>query len=611
MCGIVGIVDRNSPEISDILIKKALSQIDYRGPDHRGVKKLDGIALGHTRLSIIDPSSQGHQPFEDETGNYFLLYNGEVFNFHELKKDLIAKGVKFKTQTDTEVVLYHLIDKGKEGLKDFNGFFALALYDKKNQNLLLARDRSGIKPLYYRIKDGCFRFSSDVRGVMVGTENKLDKEKIAQYLRFTYTPSNITVVKDIVKMTPGHSLTLNAQGEIKDKSFGKIPPSKNPNIDFKTMMENAVINRLVADVPLGSFLSGGIDSSIVSSIAQKHLKELHTYSVGFKNASIDESSYAEDVAQHIGSSHHKVWIEEKDFKENLDDILNSFDEPFADASSVAMYFLCKKASKHLRVALSGDGADELLGGYRKHQAFLKSQKQSYLFNALQPIYFFTKEKNESRTGKWGNMMRKVNRFMKLKDLSPAEKYWELAAFHDKSNVNQLMGKEFDLTPYEISNQELNKDFNHFLWNDQINVLPNDMLKKVDLMSLKNNMEVRPVFLDDHIIEYCNQLPSEKKINLKQGKLLLRETYKNDLPQHVFKRKKQGFEIPLESWIYQLIDEIESRNYFSKSYLDQQQIFDPAPVQNLIKSIKKGNKKHASLVWCLLVFQHWYDQHFNN
>ena len=610
MCGIAGISLKSSSLELDDFIQKAKATISYRGPDHQDHVVVGNKAFIHTRLSIIDPSPAGNQPFQDEEKKYTLVYNGEVFNFFELKNELIQKGYSFRTQTDTEVVFNHLIEYGWEGIKDFNGFFALAFYDHDNDELILARDRSGIKPLYYQIEDDTLYFASDLKALSPAHPEEIDQENVFHYLRYTYSPDTRTVLKGRNKLQPGHYLLWKNNRTVQEDSFGKIPPEKNPTPQLKELIERAVVNRLVADVPLGSFLSGGIDSSIVSLIAQQNTLDLNTYSVGFEKLAIDESKYAEEVAQHIGSAHHKVLITEKEFQRDWEHILDCFDEPFADSSSVAMYFLCKTASKDLRVALSGDGADELMGGYRKHRAFLKAQHQKHYFLMLQPLYNITKNSGESRIGWWGNLSRKINKFMHLHKLSPEERYWELAAFHRKEDVNQLLHFTSKAYPHKISSSDLEKDFNRFLLEDQKNILPNDMLKKVDLMSMHHNMEVRPVFLDDFIVDYCNQLPAHQKINLKEGKLLLRQLYQNDLPQSVFKRKKQGFEIPLEQWLQNLSPTIRKKTYFTDAYLKEQNLFHPEHVQHLLKSFEKGGLKYASLVWTLVVFQHWYSKTFD-
>lgn len=615
MCGIVGIAssEKTNPQLK--LIDQAIKSIHHRGPDSQDTLTFDQVALGHTRLSIIDPSPEGNQPFTDQSGRYALVYNGEVFNFQELKNQLLQDQIKFKTQTDTEVILYHLIKHGSEGLKDFNGFFALAFYDNKENSLIIARDRTGIKPLYYTQNNNSLIFSSEVRPILKFLpELKINSQVTSWYLQYTYSPIETTCVDGIKKLKPGTFLNWQ-NGKIEDQkafaSLSNLNAQNKGNKSLSSLLEDAVINRLVADVPLGAFLSGGIDSSIVTYIAKKHLADLNTYSVGFKNSNIDESHYAEEVAKHLGTYHHKIIIEEADFISHVDHILDAYDEPFGDSSSVAMYFLTKEASKDLRVALSGDGADELLGGYRKHQAAWKSMHQKHLFHILKPIHLFTKNQKESRLSKWGNFSRKVNRFMALKNLSPSEQYWFLARFNTEEMANQLLKEKSYTPPYSIDDEKIFKDFNQILLEDQKNILPNDMLKKVDLMSMRNGMEVRPVFLDDWVIEYCNQLPVNTKLDGKKGKLILREQYAQHLPSNVFSRKKQGFEIPLEEWLFNMRDSIKERVYFSRDYIVEQNIWEEKAISNILDRFYNGEKKLAHLIWCIWVYQHWYDKNIIN
>jgi asparagine synthase (glutamine-hydrolysing) len=358
-----------------------------------------------------------------------------------------------------------------------------------------------------------------------------------------------------------------------------------------------------ADVPLGTFLSGGVDSSIVSAIAAQNKDGLHTFSIGFnENQFFDETKYSKLVAQHIGSIHHPIQLNNSEIVANFNNVLDSFDEPFADPSAIAMYFLSKGAKKDLTVCLSGDGADELLAGYNKHKAFQKSKNVSF------PIQLIAKtarlSKNQGRNGKIQNTLRQLSKFGDLLDLKWPDNYWMLAQFSKEKMVEQLLRNpsKYDLSKYEESIESLNS----FLLMDQHFVLPNDMLKKVDVMSMQNSLEVRTPFLDKEFVHFCNSLPESLKLSRGQGKSILRQACSDLLPDEIFTRSKKGFEVPLHSWISGSWDQIVNESWFDKSFLETQNIFNVTFVSQLKnKFFSKNPGDSVTLIWSYIVFQYWY------
>ncbi|HNR56353.1 MAG TPA: asparagine synthase (glutamine-hydrolyzing), partial [Flavobacteriales bacterium] len=377
MCGIAGTfqIDHALPATGE-RIHAALQCIAHRGPDDEGIHTEGSAVLGQRRLSIIDTSSAGHQPFTDEGGRYTITFNGEVFNFQTLRADLEAQGHTFRSHSDTEVILRLYTLKGPAFLHDLNGFFAFAIHDKETDSLFLARDRYGVKPLLWSEVDGRFLFASELRSLLaLGATREQDPVSARQYFAYYYIPAPHTVFKGSHKLLPGHCMHVDKSGVRVERWYDVVAASKqvpkrtDPGQTLFQLMDDAVRLRLIADVPVGAFLSGGVDSSIVSALAARHHKHLHTFSIGYADDPFfDESRYAEEVARHIKSDHHTFKLTREELAANYTKLLAATDEPFADSSALPSFMLCERTRKHVTVAVSGDGADEVFGGYTKHQA---------------------------------------------------------------------------------------------------------------------------------------------------------------------------------------------------------------------------------------------------
>ena len=380
MCGITGIYAYNMVgRVSMINVANATSALSKRGPDFQGSWNDQQVALGHRRLSIIDPTPEGHQPMWDASQRYCIVFNGEIYNYKSLRQELLSAGVQFNSETDTEVLLNLYIKEGKAFLHKLNGFFAFAIYDTQEKSIFIARDRIGIKPLYYLTDNDRLLFASEMKSLMqYGIDKTIDFTALHTYLQLNYIPAPRTIFQSVKKLLPGQYIEL-ANGELKIESWYTIPYAREKYTDqnyeqqqktFADLLEQSVQKRLVADVPLGSFLSGGIDSSVIATLAKRHKEDLHTFSIGYKDEKFfDETDYAKAVAKKIGSEHTVFSLTNQDLYEHVHDILDYFDEPFADSSAIAVYILSQETKKHATVALSGDGADELFGGYNKHEAF--------------------------------------------------------------------------------------------------------------------------------------------------------------------------------------------------------------------------------------------------
>lgn len=617
LCGILGIkINTSFEEFDKNRIKKGLEKIHHRGPDHSDYKFVAPYLFGHTRLSVIDTSTAGHQPMTKQEDQYTLVFNGEIYNFQDLKNDLLSKGYRFESQSDTEVLLNYLIEYGEQGISSLNGCFAFAFYDQKKRKLILARDPMGINPLFYHYEKNEFAFASNIKAIASIAQQKLNfSDQIPQYFKFGYTPGTATLFEGIEELAPGHCLLLNEKHEI---SIQKIMPTlpkdifnhkKRPETTLRSLLENAVLKRLKADVPLGCFLSGGVDSSIISALAFKHKTDVNTFSIGIGDqAYYDESRYAEQVAQHIGTAHQTIKITENDFQERYDDIMDAFEFPFADASAINLFFLCEATRKNVTVALSGDGADELFGGYRKHIAFQNTTHRNFKTWALDILYPLSKLSKANRDSKWADLSRKIQKFHTLKHTPNHKKAEFLASFGKTVFIETLTQQK--LTATRFDDYQVNT-LNDLLLADQQIVLPGDMLTKVDMMSMRHSLEVRTPFLDPEVVAFANQLPETQKTNLTKGKVILRNAFQDLLPKFVFERPKKGFEAPIHKWIFNRLPELKQKDFFNVDFLQTQALFHPSTVKKLLQDFE--NKKYPEVqfhFWSYLVFQEWYTRNQN-
>jgi asparagine synthase (glutamine-hydrolysing) len=560
MCGITGIYSKNlAGKMHMINLSNATEKLSGRGPDARGVWMSDFVGLGHRRLSIIDTSVKGNQPMKDASGRYRIVFNGEIYNFKELREELLSKGISFQSNSDTEALLYAYITYKEKCLNLLNGFFAFTIYDEKENTLFAARDRYGIKPFYYLDDDDKFIFASDMHAVLAyGIKKELDFDSLYTYLQLNYTPAPNTMIKGIKMLRPGTYLTLKGEG-LKIHQYYRIDYEKSHvtvNKDsyerqknhLKELLEESVKSRLISDVPLGTFLSGGIDSSIISGIAKKYKDDLHTFSIGYKDEPFfDETKYANLVAKKFGTRHTVFSLTNEDLYEHVFDILDRMDQPFADSSAIPTYILSKKTREHITVALSGDGADELFSGYNKHAAHYRAmQKNSmnYFIKTIGPLLQYLPK---SRNKAFANRIRQAEKFGIGLNLSQAERYWRWASILPETKVMHLFNEnsrnQLSLENYNHLKAEYlepiksDNDFNELLEADMQLVLPNDMLRKVDLMSMAHGLEVRVPFLDHHIIAYAFQLPVASKINGQMKKRILQDTFRDLIPAELYNRPK--------------------------------------------------------------------------
>jgi len=593
----------------------ALGALKHRGPDNQECKIHSNVALGHVRLSIIDADNRSNQPFCDPSGRYTLIFNGEIYNFKELREDLEIKGVPFITDSDTEVLLHLLISEREKAIPRLNGFFAFAFYDNQRDEILFARDRMGIKPLIIYEDGDKFILCSELNSLFhFDIDKTIDADALNHYLGLTYIPASHTIIEKAYKIKPGEygvikekSVILRPYTEVRRNPYAKLNYQDSTH-ELRKLMNEAVERRLISDVPLGCFLSGGVDSSVVATIASKHKQKLDTFSIGFDHKYFDESGYARQVAEKIGSQHHEFILTKKDFEDEFENFLESIDEPFADSSAFATYLLAKETKKEVTVALSGDGADELFGGYNKHKALLKSedfsQRDKLLVKGASSVLGSL---SNNRTSKWGQINRKVQKMNSGLKLDIEARYWHWCHFVSIEDVVNILRPEH----YRTINWEgyMIQDVSDSLIADQHFVLSNDMLKKVDLMSMAHSLEVRTPFLDPKVVDFANSLPLAFKLGKNATKRILKDAYRDELPEDVIDRPKKGFEIPLQDWLGDQISEILDSEKFSKEFIEEQAIFNYDGIRGLLKKV--SNKKFGDriyLVWSLLIFQHWWKKY---
>lgn len=616
MCGIIGILAKNKTgESSFDRIQLAMDAMQHRGPDHQDCKIYSNIALGHVRLSIIDVEERSNQPFVDPTGAYTLIFNGEIYNFKELREDLLSKGVSFVTESDTEVLLHLLIKYREKALSKLNGFFSFVFYDSLRDEVLFARDRMGIKPLILYEDGDKFILCSELNTLFhFDIDKSMDTDALNHYLGLTYIPASHTILEKAYKIMPvqygvisDKSLTLKSYSQVQRNPYAKMN-YEDSKIELERLLSESVERRLITDVPLGCFLSGGVDSSVIATLAARMKGDLDTFSIGFDHEYFDESGHARKVAKKIGSKHHEFILTKKDFNDEFENFLNAIDEPFADSSAFATYLLAKETGKDVKVALSGDGADELFAGYNKHKALLRSEdltgkNKIFVQGAASILGRFS----NNRSSKWGQINRKVQKMNSGLKLDLEARYWLWCHFVSIEDVIDVLRPEhfrdINWKGYMI------QDVSDSLIADQHFVLSNDMLKKVDLMSMAHSLEVRTPFLDPGVVDFANSLPLIYKLDKKNTKRILKDTFRKDLPEEIIDRPKRGFEIPLQEWLSEKISDLLNSEIFSESFIEEQGVFNYEGIRILLKKVENKNfGDKIYLVWSLLIFQNWWKKY---
>jgi asparagine synthase (glutamine-hydrolysing) len=623
MCGITGII-KYSGIIEKSEVKTMCDRLSLRGPDAEGFFINKNIGLGHRRLSIIDLET-GDQPMFSADKSVVVVFNGEIYNFRELRNELEAKGYTFATTSDTEVLINGYLAFGLETiLNRLEGMFAFALYDTKLEKLFVARDKFGEKPLYYSNNEESFTFASELKAFNPKLNtHEIDIKALNYFLTLTYIPAPYTIYKDIHKLKAGCYLTIDNQGVLSTNMYfelssqiSRLQPISN-FVDAKKRVEETVTksisSRMVSDVPLGAFLSGGIDSSIVAVIMSKlSEKPINTFTIGFHEKAYDESKRAELIAKHINSNHTVHFLDYKDVVNMVDEIILHYDEPFGDSSALPSYYVAKLAREKVKVVLTGDCADELFGGYEKYLGRYYADKFKKLPALLQTLVkkaVFNLPHNRLTNV----ILRKVKKVISNAEMSDFDLHYNLMSlgYNDKERSGLLNSMWYAEIKHEIE-----KIYNSYPGKTSLEksqhadikiVLEGDMFVKTDRVCMKNSLESRAPFIDSNIIDTVFRIPSDFKIKGRNKKYILKETFRHLLPAETLSYRKKGFGVPVDYWFKnELKGELEA--LIDRELIEKQGIFNYSNVKRLFDEHQSGKENHKSKLWNLYVFQKWYLAH---
>jgi asparagine synthase (glutamine-hydrolysing) len=632
MCGICGWIELSSRRDSRSVrsnLKTMTATIEHRGPDDWGKAEFDDAAIAMTRLSIIDLGS-GHQPIANDDETCWIVFNGEIYNFLDLRKELQAKGYRFKTQSDTEVILRAYEEWGDDCLNRLRGMFALGIYDSRSakngsvdgfretSRLLLARDRVGKKPLFYYRDDARIIFASEIKAILAdpSVKPRVRRDVLPLYLSYGYVPAPNTFFENIYELGPGHKLVVQ-NGEVDIDRYWKLPPqivsdtalSEKQYVDrVRELLEDAVRVRLVSDVPLGAFLSGGVDSAAVVAFMTRIMNQpVKTFAIGFADdPTFNELEYARVVAKKFNTDHHEFLVT-PDAIDLLPKLVWHYDQPFADSSAIPSFLVAQMTREHVKVVLTGDGGDELFAGYERFAAARLAENYRrtphLLQNAAKRLLGMMPEATTYRS-----FVRRARRFVDSATLPLTERYLNWVGIFSPSLINELLTGETEPDP--VSHFQTYFDSSHsdligqLLAVNMKSYLPGDLLVKTDRMTMANSLEARCPFLDHQLLEFSCTIPSELKIKGMTTKYILKRALKDIVPQEIIDRKKHGFGVPVGRWFRTslrsyLRDTLLSREALARGY------FHESTLRRLIAEHESGKRDHGHRLWSLLTLEIWH------
>lgn len=626
MCGICGQLycDRQR-KVQPETIYRMCESIVHRGPDDQGLHVYGNVGLGSRRLEVIDLET-GHQPMANEDESVWIVFNGEIYNYRSLREELKISGHRFKTKSDTESILHAYEEFGEGCLEKLNGMFALAIWDVPRQRLFLARDRLGIKPLYYYFDGKQLVFGSELKAILQapGIERSVDLVALNNYLTFEYIPSPRSIFQKVHKLEPGHYLTWDGGDPVKSSYWNLSVQAKDQQDSgrrLRELMTDAVRLRLVSDVPLGSFLSGGVDSSIVVALmAQLADGPVKTFSIGFKDSSYNELEYARAVAKRYATDHHEYVIE-ADALQLTEKLISHFDEPFGDFSIFPTYLVSQMARRDVTVALTGDGGDELFGGYDTYLAQRFDRRFYHWWpKAIKKGIFEPLADGLTPREKKKGLVNIFKRFVQGARLPAELSHARWMIFLTQAERMLLFSPEVreqlaHSDPYDFLRQHAEDagqvdELNRSGYVDVKSYLVDDILVKVDRMSMAVSLEVRVPFLDHRVVEFSFSLPPDQKIRGLQTKYLLKQTMNDLLPAAIRRRDKQGFSIPIKNWLRGQLRPMMT-DLLAESRLRSQGFFNVAYVSRLVDEHLRGVENHSHKLWALMVFESWYQAYMKN
>lgn len=633
MCGICGRYNFNDNyNVDEKTIIKMCSKIKHRGPDDQGTFVLEKFGFGMRRLSIIDLQT-GHQPIFNEDKTIAVVFNGEIYNYKKLKVELETLGHSFETNSDTETIVHGFEEFGETFVNKLNGEFAISIYNIKTKKLYLYRDRLGIKPLFYYFDGMKLVFSSELKSILTneGIDKKIDNRGLDLYLSFGYISSPYTIFNKIKKLEPGYYLVFDENGFVKSEKYWDVTFNENSKKKEKALQEeflelfsNSVKHRMQSDVPYGAFLSGGIDSSLIVAMMSKHTKEkIKTFSLGYNNdIYYNETNYAEIIAKRYSTDHKSILVDSKILTNYLDLFIDHFDEPFADYSAFPVYVISQYAKKDVSVILSGDGGDEIFSGYKRYYAELIAERMhripSFIRNGIikNSFSFLVSFLPSSRFRDYLDFsIKKLN----MLDNSELTRYYLSSTHNYFSPVDKT---KLYKSPLQIIRNFSLEHFSKY-WNDGISndflgkrqyldiktKLPDDMLVKVDRMSMACSLEVRVPFLDHRVVEFASKLPSDMRMNIFKMKRFLKNSSKNYLPSKIIKRHKHGFSSPIDKWFRSDLKKFALEAFNSNSGLSE--YIDYSYINKLFEDHINRKANNGNKLFTLLSLQLWYNKYMND
>lgn len=620
MCGICGYIDYQNPiKSKKHIIHKMCDLLTHRGPDEFGYYFNENVGLGHRRLSIIDLAA-GQQPMKNNRGDIWIVFNGEIYNFPELKEELITKGFVFKTNSDTEVIINGYDFYGVDILEKLNGMFVFALWDEKKKKLFAARDRLGKKPFYYYTGYDRFIFASELKSLLSDPEVPRDVniEAVDKYFSLGYIPSPLTIIKNIYKLRPGHFLMWDNKlintyqywdVEYKDSKFCKTEEDYVNHLE--ELLAASVKRRLISDVPLGAFLSGGIDSStVVGLMARASSEPVKTFTIGFEEQAYSEIEDARIVADSFKTDHHEYKVKSKAI-DVLPKLVWHFDEPFADSSAVPTFYVSKIARENVTVILSGDGGDELFAGYRSYHKRNQYEVFKKIPRVLRENIIAPVARKLPINAKGKNFLLEISQLEKKENFEVIEIYpqikQDLYTYDFKHRLEY--GQDFDYLVNYWKNMPSRPRLSRMQYFDTKFYLPEDILVKVDRMSMANSLETRAPLLDYTVVEFAATIPPALQFKDGSGKYILRKMASRFLPQHVFTKKKQGFAIPMNEWFQTELknyayDTLTSSRFINRGY------FKDKSIRFMLDEHTKGYRDYSMWIWSLLIFELWHQTYLD-
>lgn len=623
MCGIVGIVNHNGDAVDEALLSRMCAAIRHRGPDEDGFYVKGHVGMGMRRLSIIDLAG-GQQPIPNRDRSAWIIFNGEIYNYLQLRQDLEKLGYQFRTNSDTEAIIHAYDRYGDDCPKYLRGMFAFAIWDERRQELFLARDRVGKKPLLYAQLGKQFLFGSEFRALLLHPQisRDIDTRALDYYLSFMCVPAPLTAYQSIRKLEPGHTLRLS-NGQIEIKRYWQPDFSRKLEISEEeageqavAILRDAVKCRLMSEVPLGAFLSGGIDSSaVVALMSQESSEPVKTFSIGFEEQDFSELHHARRVAEHVGADHHE-FIVKPDALEVLPILVEHYGEPYADSSAIPTYYVARETRKHVTVALNGDGGDESFAGYERYAAMRLAERYFHLPTLLRESVINKAAELLPSSEAKRSRIRDAKRFLRAASLPRVERYLRWVSVFDTAAKHDLYSPAFrHETKDSHAVDTLNPWFAHAngagivdaaLLTDIMTYLPNDLLVKVDIATMAVSLEARSPFLDHHVIEFAASLPEKLKLRGLTTKYLLKKVLRKLLPAENLDRRKMGFGVPIGHWFRGRLQPFLRETLLAEKSL-QRGLFQPDQIRNLIELHTRGERDYAHQLWTLLMLELWFQQ----